>query len=67
MKETMLAAGTRVRLLAMYGPQSVPVGTTGTVTTSIDKGSWVLIGVRWDNGSRLGLAVPPDLYEIVDD
>ena len=67
MKEAVLAPGTRVRLLLMYGPQSVPVGTLGTVTASIDKGSSVLIGMRWDNGSRLGLAVPPDQYELLDD
>ncbi len=67
MNEAALVPGTRLRLLAMYGPQSVPAGTLGTVTRSVDRGSWVLIGMRWDNGSRLGLAVPPDRYEILSD
>jgi Domain of unknown function (DUF4314) len=67
MTEAALAPGTRVRLLAMYGPHRVPVGTLGTVTATIDRGSWALIGMRWDNGSRLGLAVPPDHYELLND
>ena len=55
--------GTRVRCLAMNDPQAVPAGTLGTVTDITDMGAWVRIGVRWDNGSRLALAVPPDRYE----
>jgi hypothetical protein len=46
---------------------SVPLGTLGAATTSIDRRSWMLIGIRWDNGSKLGLAVPPDRYEVVND
>jgi uncharacterized protein DUF4314 len=55
--------GTRVRCLAMNDPQAVPAGTLGTVTDITNMGAWVRIGVRWDNGSRLALAVPPDRYE----
>jgi hypothetical protein len=47
----------------MNDPQAVPAGTLGTVTDITDMGAWVRIGVRWDNGSRLALAVPPDRYE----
>ena len=65
MKPTGLAAGTRVRVLAMNDPLAVPHGTLGTVTACADKGLWVLIGVHWDNGSRMALAVPPDRYEVV--
>jgi hypothetical protein len=65
MKPTAIAAGTRVRLLAMNDPQAVPAGTCGTVIGAKDMGTWVRIAMRWDNGSSLALAVPPDRYEIV--
>ena len=35
------------------------------VTSITDMGSWVRIGVDWDNRSTLALAVPPDRYEVV--
>ena len=65
MNQTVVVSGTRVRLLTMNDPQAPPVGTLGTVTDSVGMGSWVLIAMRWDNGSYLGLAVPPDGYEVV--
>ena len=65
MNETTIAPGTRVRLLTMNDPQAPPAGTLGTVTDSVGMGSWVLIAVRWDNGSYVGLAVPPDRYEVI--
>jgi uncharacterized protein DUF4314 len=65
MELTAVAAGTRVRVLAMNDPQPVPSGTHGTVAGTTDMGSWVRIAVRWDNGSSLALAVPPDRYEII--
>jgi len=64
MKPTVPAAGTRVRVLAMNDPQPVPRGTLGTITGSRDMGSWTRIAVKWDNGSTLALAVPPDQFEI---
>jgi hypothetical protein len=65
MKLTALAAGTLVRCLGMNDPQAVPAGTLGTVTSCTDMGTWVRIGVDWDNSSTLALAVPPDRYEVV--
>jgi len=65
MELTAVAAGTRVRVLAMNDPQPVPSGTHGTVAGTTDMGSWVRIAVRWDNGSSLALAVPPDRYEVI--
>ena len=66
MKLTAIAAGTRVRCLAMNDPQAVPSGTLGAVTGCTDVGTWLRIAVDWDNGSTLALAVPPDRYEVVD-
>jgi hypothetical protein len=65
MKPNILAAGTRVRCLAMNDPQAVPSGTLGSVTRCTDMGSWLRVAVDWDNRSTLALAVPPDRYEIV--
>ena len=65
MKPTAIAVGMRVRVLAMNDPQAVPPGTLGTAMGSTDMGRWVRIAVRWDNGSMLALAVPPDRYEVI--
>lgn len=65
MKPVALAVGTRVRVLAMNDPVAVPSGTLGTVVNWLDKGPWILIGVHWDDGRKLGLAVPPDRFEVM--
>ena len=65
MKPTVPVPGTRIRCLSMNDPQAVPSGTLGMVTSVTDMGSWVRIGVDWDNRSTLALAVPPDRYEVV--
>ena len=65
MKQTAVAAGIRVRCVAMNDPQAVPVGTLGTVVGCTTMGVWLRISVNWDNGSYLALAVPRDRYEVV--
>jgi hypothetical protein len=63
MNPSVPSPGTRIRCLSMNDPQAVPSGTLGTVTGSIDMGSWLRIAVNWDNRSTLALAVPPDRFE----
>ena len=65
MKPTTPVAGARVRVLAMNDPEGVPRGTLGTIINTTDMGTWMRIAVRWDNGSTLALAVPPDQFEVV--
>jgi len=60
--------GDRIRLIAMPDDlDPIPVGSTGTVTFVNGHGSgeraWSQIGVDWDNGRKLMLAVPPDEWE----
>ncbi len=50
-------AGSRVELIWMDDPQAPPIGTTGTVVAVDDAGT---IHVKWDNGSRLGIAYGVD-------
>lgn len=59
--------GQRIRLIAMpQDPDPVPAGSTGTVNhvQELWRGNWQ-IGVSWDNGRTLALAVPPDTFEVV--
>lgn len=59
----------RIRLVEMNDdPFPIEVGQLGTVVhvRSIKgRGGWYQIDVAWDNGRRLMLASPPDLFEIV--
>ncbi|WP_448205339.1 DUF4314 domain-containing protein [Azospirillum sp. sgz302134] len=63
--------GQRIRLVRM-GPDPCPIeaGATGTVrSVSMFKygpPGHVQIGVDWDNGRTLMLALPEDRYEILD-
>ena len=58
--------GWRVRLVKMAGDDApLPVGLEGRVFWFRDVGEFVQIGVNWDNGSKLALAVPPDEFEVV--
>jgi hypothetical protein len=50
-------AGARVELIEMRDEQAPPIGTKGTVTYVDDIGS---IGVDWDNGSSLSVALGAD-------
>jgi hypothetical protein len=43
----------------------IPVRTLGTVIDTVDLQEWVQIWVKWDNGSTLSLATPPDRFEVV--
>lgn len=59
--------GQRIKLLAMTDdPNALPHGSEGEVTfvTRLFDDKFQL-GVRWDNGRTLHLAVPPDTYEVL--
>lgn len=63
--------GGRVRLTGMTDdPNPVLLGTEGTVDyvnprVDLGDGPFAQIGVKWDNGRRLMLCVPPDRYEVI--
>lgn len=61
-----LAVGDRIRLRSMPDdPNPIPSGSEGTITFvhPQDHGRWTQIGVNWDNGRTLMLAIPPDLVD----
>ncbi|MCC9712987.1 DUF4314 domain-containing protein, partial [Streptococcus agalactiae] len=55
--------GTRVRLVHMDDPYSVPIGTLGTVEDVDDIGSLI---VSWDNGQGLNVLHGIDRVVIVE-
>lgn len=58
--------GDRVELYYMEKESSVPLGTEGTVTSVMKdpfKGETLLIGVKWDNGSKLKLCGDVDMWK----
>jgi len=55
--------GERVQLVRMDDKYAPPVGTKGTVTFCTDLGGWQQVGVKWDNGSTLMVAMPEDVIE----
>lgn len=55
--------GTRLRLLSMDDPYSVPPGTEGTVTYVDDMGQ---VGMNWDNGRSLSLVPGVDSFEVIE-
>ncbi|NLS92727.1 MAG: DUF4314 domain-containing protein [Planctomycetaceae bacterium] len=58
--------GDRIRLLAMNDdPDPIEPGTTGTVVSVRQQGTWAQVDVKWDNGRTLMLVVPPDRFEVV--
>jgi hypothetical protein len=58
--------GDRIRLVAMLDdPDPIAPGTTETVTTVRQHGTWSQVDVKWDNGRTLMLVVPPDQFEVV--
>ncbi len=62
--------GDRIRLVAMpVDPAPVPPGATGTVRDvlhiSASVGPFIQIEVKWGDGRRLMLSVPPDCFEIL--
>ncbi len=58
--------GDRIRLVAMPDdPDSIPPGTTGTVTAVRQHGTRSQVDVAWDNGRKLMLSVPPDQVEVL--
>ena len=46
-------------------PDPIPPGTTGTVTTVRQQGTWAQVDVKWDNRRTLMLVVPPDECEVL--
>lgn len=54
--------GTRIRLISMDDPYSVPSGTCGTVDYVDDAGQ---IGMKWDNGSNLSLIYGEDRFDVI--
>jgi hypothetical protein len=60
--------GDRIVLLSMpHDPDPVPVGTEGTVEKINDVGpvAFTQVEVRWDNGRRLMLSMPPDEVRVI--
>lgn len=59
---TNVKVGDRIRLIHMPDdPYPIPPGATGTVT-SVNE---LQIGVSWDSGRGLKLAVPEDKFEVI--
>lgn len=65
--EPEFKAGDRVQLVLMGpDPDPIPAGTRGEVTYSgmVSLGGvpvWEQVSVRWENGRRLMLTIPPDV------
>lgn len=59
--------GKRIRLVQMFDPDPIPVGSMGTINfvNKVRGLGFTQIGVAWDNGRTLMLSVPPDKYEVV--
>ena len=62
--------GDRIRLVAMPDDlDPIPPGTTGTITfvhpLGAGRNAWLQVGVDWDNGRKLMLAVPPDEFQVL--
>ena len=58
--------GDRIRLVAMLDdPDPILPGATGTVVSVRTQGTWAQVDVKWDNGRKLMLGVPPDQFEVV--
>lgn len=60
--------GDRIRLVSMPDdPNPIPSGTEGTVThvNPVPSMKFTQIGVKWDNGRTLMLAVPPDVFTVI--
>ena len=58
--------GDRIMLIGMPNdPDPVPHGTQGTVESVLcmtwPEQEWAQVTVKWDNGRRLSLCVPPDI------
>ena len=65
-KHPIFKPGSKIRLVSM-GNDPVPIkpGTKGTVIDSYRFGKQWQIEVRWDNGRKLSLIVPPDHAEVL--
>lgn len=68
---TMFMKGDRVELVSMRDdPWPIPVGTHGTVIDVNDcdlgENPFTQISVRWDNGRKLMVCVPPDELKLAD-
>ena len=60
-------AGDRIRLISMPDdPDPIPAGTMGLVTEIHIHNGWTQLEVSWENGRRLMLVSPPDMFEIID-
>jgi hypothetical protein len=64
----MVKKGDRIRLNYMPDdPNPIPSGSEGEVThvNEVKSMNFTQIGVAWDNGRTLSLAVPPDSFSII--
>jgi hypothetical protein len=62
----VLRPGDRIELVSMLNdPNPIAPGTKGTVTFVTDLGSWVQVGVNWDNGRGLMLTLPEDKLKVL--
>jgi hypothetical protein len=64
----MTAKGDRIRLLCMPDdPNPIPAGSEGEVTfvNEVRSMQFTQIGVKWDDGRTLSLAVPPDSFTVI--
>ncbi len=65
--QTQLRIGDRIRLVLMpQDPDPIPAGTKGVVTAIHIHNGWTQIGVSWENGRKLMLVSPPDIFEIIE-
>ena len=66
-KIASLKVGDRIRLIQMGNdPDPIPAGTIGSVTEIHIHSDWTQIEVSWENGRKLMLVSPPDMFEIID-
>ena len=62
-----LKSGDRIRLISMPDdPDPIPAGTMGVVTEIHIHNGWTQVDVSWENGRKLMLVSPPDMFEIID-
>jgi len=60
-----MKVGDRIRLDWMDDPDAVKVGEKGTVQAIHDLDTWTQVDVKWDNGRRLMLVIPPDGVTVI--
>ena len=64
--QRQLTVGDRIQLLSMVeDPDTIPVGTTGTIVELYLHSDWMQVDVDWDINRSLMLSIPPDRVELI--